>query len=517
MRHGKLRRSLAAASATAMAGAALVVGGGVASAEAISNTGEVKGNATLGNRLEFKRTVSEKEVTYGDTVTITSEIIDSYGTTWWANTHSWIESNTPSCFDYVGDSPGETHTATWKAWNGDWETPSSKPGEFKPSANAIRIDFPVVVSDPLVLKADYVVKCDAGDAVATGGMSWKGTYGSSGDTYKNFGPSIKVNRASVDNFFLHAPATPEVSKPTTLTVDTDAPEGSTITFSVDGQTLTGTVAGGTATATWTPSSSGSKTIKATFAGTATHVGKETQRTVTVAAQTVDSTVTLDVPGTAQVGQTAQLKATVSPQEAGGTVTFRENGTDIATVSVPAGGIVTTDWIPGTAGSRTIDAVFSGRSGVRPGTAVGQSVQVAAAPVEKVVTKTSVSPIPMTLVNGTVTLEAKVDTNQAGGTITFYDGNTELGTVDVGQGGVATYAWTPTTEGERTIRAVFSGTDTAHQSQGTANAIVTSATDVDPEDPTDPGTPGGNTGSLGSLTGLSSGGTNGGGSLGSLGS
>lgn len=491
-----MRRSLAAASATVMAGAALVVGGaGVASAAPVSKPGEVTGNSFLNNRLEFKRTISEGEVTYGDTVTITSEIIESYGGTWFANTHKWIENNTSECLDYVEG------TAKWRAWpSEDFETPATKPNEFKSTDEAIRIEFPVRVSDPLVLEADYVVKCDAGESVDTGGMSWDGTYGDSGDNFKNFGPAIIVNRASVSEFFLAAPNALEVAKAETLTVDTNAPEGSDVIFEVDGQSLPAKVSGGKATATWAPSSAGTKTVTATLKPTGTHLGKSTQRTVIVAAQTVDSTLTIDAPTDAQVGVVTQLTATVSPDGAGGTVTFTEQGEVVDSVAVPASGQVTVDWIPATEGQRSIDAVFSGRPGVRGSTAIGKPVTVAPKAPDMQSSTTTVSPVEITELGGTVVLTATVDP-AAGGTVSFYDGATLIETVDVDANGVATYNWTPATEGERTVRAAYSGAGTVLPSAGTTKVVISSSSDTpEPGDPIGPGTPGGNSGSLGSLTG-----------------
>lgn len=491
-----------------MAGAALVVGGaGVASADELAKSGTVSGST--GNKLEFKRTISSGEVTYGDTVTITSEIVDSTGITWWANTHSWIENNTERCLQYV---PG---SAEWRAWPREsFENPLTKPGEFKPSENVIRAQFPVVVSDPLVLKADYVVLCNAGDEVATGGMSWKGTYGSSGGNYTNFGPTIKVNRASVNEFFLRALDSAEAGKPTTLSVSTTAPDGSKVVFEVDGQTLNATVGGGAASAEWTPSSSGTKQLKATLLQTGTHLGKTATRTISVAEEIVGSEVVIDAPANAEVGEATRLAASVTPTGSGGTVTFKEEGVVIDEVSVPANGIAEIEWIPSAAGDRSIDAEFSGRPGVNASNAIGRVVNVQPASIEKQSSVTELDPIAMTQLGETVTLRAKVNPAEAGGTVTFYDGGVRLGEVAVGADGVATFEWTTTTEGQRTIRAVYSGTDKVLSSQDTTRATITAATNTpDPEEPNEP-EPDEGTGSLGSLTG-SGGGGNASGSLGSL--
>lgn len=489
-----MRRSLAAASAAAMAGATLVVvGAGIASAEPATASGRYQDKLNT-QSLEFERAVSQKVVTYGDTVTVTSKIIDSKG--WWVgNTHHWIEDTTPACMKYVDG------TARWKALGGGWENPSTKPGEFAaPTSTAIRAQFNVPVSDPLELEARYVVNCDAGQ-LATGGMSWNGTLKDNESDSLTMGPTITVNRVAVSKLFLATPASPTAGKPSTLKAETDAPEGSTISFAVDGQTLTGKVAGGVATTEWTPSSSGTKTVVATFAQTGTHLGKSTSRDVTVAAATVGSTVNLTAPASAQVGVPVELSATVTPTGAGGTVTFKEQGTIIDTVNVPADGVVRAQWIPATQGERTIDAEFTGRTGVAPSIAIGKPVDVAPKAAEMETSSVALDPVDMTELGETINLRATVDPASAGGKVSFYDGGTFIGEASVGENGVVTFDWKPEAQGVRTVRAAFSGTGTVLPSQSTIQVTITSTTDpTDPTDPTDTETPGDGSGSLGSLTG-----------------
>ncbi|WP_188065105.1 Ig-like domain-containing protein [Dietzia sp. ANT_WB102] len=509
MRQATIRRTLAVASATAMAGAALaVVGAGTASAESITMPGRYQ-NKLNTQSLEYERTVSQKVVTHGDTVTVTSKIIDSNGL-WIGNTHYWIQDTTPACMNYVDG------TARWKALGGNWESPSTKPREFAaPTSTAIRAHFNVPVSDPLELEAQYVVNCDAGQ-LASGGMSWNGTLKDNESDSLTMGPTITVNRAAVSKLFLATPASPTVGKSSTLKVETDAPEGSTISFAVDGQTLTGKVAGGEASTEWTPSSSGTKTVVATFAQTGTHFGKSTSRDVTVAAATVESTVNLTAPASAQVGVPVELSATVAPVGEGGTVTFKEQGQVVNSVKVSASGVVTTQWIPATEGGRSIDAEFSGRSGVAPSVAEGKLVNVAPKAADMESSSVALAPVDMTELGETIKLRATVDPASAGGKVSFYDGGTFIGEASVGENGVATLDWKPEMQGVRTVRAEFSGTDTVLPSQGTIQVTITSTTE--PTDPTDPGTPGDGSGSLGSITGSLSGESGGmsSGSLSSLG-
>lgn len=122
MRHGTMRRTLAAASAAAMAGAALVVvGAGVASAGEKTAPGQTADRA--GNYMSYSRTVSDDVVTYGGTVTISAKI-ERKG---WANTAtlSSMRNLHPECFKYVDGS------AKWTV-SGNTYTQADKPSEVKP-------------------------------------------------------------------------------------------------------------------------------------------------------------------------------------------------------------------------------------------------------------------------------------------------------------------------------------------------------------------------------------------------
>lgn len=507
MRYGSMRRTLAAASAATMAGAALVVAGsGVAAAAPVTATASDKGMTGI-------RTVSNSTPVYGETVTVTTELRRSGSNAWLAY---WVKDHHPDCFEYVENSL--EWTVGGKTYNegnaGDDVTVGADFLEINPWAANSWIP-------PVVATADYVVNCDAG-AISSGGMSWDSTWFSlippaGGEVNKSaLGPTINVQRKGT-SVFLHAPTSPQAGQTVTLSVDTtNIPDGSQITFTVDGQPVgTGTVSGNSATLPWTPTTAGTKTVRASFAQTATHGGSQSgERIVTVSPTNVNSNVTVDVAGTPKVGQSSQVTATVTPEGAGGTVVFKDNGTVIGDAIVDASGNASIGWIPTVAGQRTIDAEFSGRPGVNP-SSNGVPVTVAEADPNQVATTTVLDPIATSPAGEPITLTATVSTNAPGGTVTFYDGSTVIGTAPVGAGGVATFEWTPTTDGVRTVRAEFSGEGVNLASAGTAQAIITPAVE-DPEDPTDPGTPGGNSGSAGSLTG-SLGGENASGSLGSLGS
>ena len=241
MSQGTMRRALAAASATAMAGAALVVGGaGVASAATATEKG-----------MTATRTVSNVSPVHGETIKVTTEVKRSGSNAWLLY---WIKDHRDPCLSYVPDSLAWTVSgkAYNKAnnWNGAWDDVTIGQNFVEINPFAANSWIP-----PVVATADYVVNCDAGP-IDSGGVSWDSTWFAlvppqGGEVNKpQLGPQINVQRASIEQFFLAAPGTLEVNTPATLTVDTSAPAGSTVTFKVEGQTYTATVADGRATASW---------------------------------------------------------------------------------------------------------------------------------------------------------------------------------------------------------------------------------------------------------------------------
>ena len=480
MRSGLIRRSLAAASATVMAGAALVVGGaGVASAEPVSASHQTPGNA-VESRFNVTRTVSEGSPTYGDTVTVTTNVERDN----WIYLLYEVRDFTPSCFEYVSGS-----------------AQANKGGDISVDAERVRWTYGAGRNaNPFTMTADYRVLCDAGQ-VGTGGTWIKRAPGGNdelGD--RNMGPSINVMRKGTSILF-HQPTNPEVGQEVTLRVDTsNVPDGSQVDFTVDGETIgSGTVQNGNASVPWAPATPGNKNIRATFARTSTHTGSTADRTVVVSEANEDSTLSVDVAGTPTVGQSTRLTAEVAPAGAGGMVEFRANNVVIGEVPVQSDGTAALNWIPTEPVLTTIDAFFSGREGVNPSTGVAPAFTVNPAAPGAEQTSTTLEPVDTLSVGQATTLSATVSPSNADGTVAFYDGQTLIGTATV-INGVATFEWNPATEGARTIRAEFTPAGNFLASQGTTQAVVTpQPVDEEPEpepEPTDPGA----SGSLGSLTG-----------------
>ncbi|MCD2263901.1 Ig-like domain-containing protein [Dietzia aurantiaca] len=418
-----------------------------------------------------------------------------------------VRSDVPPCFERVvgttnGQASGGAHI-------------SEPHGQFSFSGNRVGWTGPGV-GPWFWMETDYTVLCNAGN-VPTGGAEFASVAGSYRGSM-SLGPTVNVKRLGT-SVFLTQPAHPQVGQQVTFSVvTTNVPNGDQVAFSIDGAPAgVGTVNNNHATLTYTPSSPGTKEVRASFVQTGTHGGSASAvRTMSVSQANVNSTVSVDATAGAKVGQVTQLTATVSPAEAGGTIVFSDQGAEIGSAPVGADGAASIDWIPQTAGERTIDADFSGRTGVNPSNGA-TSVNVAAADPNDVATNTTLAQIPHGQVGEQITLSATVDAGVAGGSVSFYDGSTLIGTAPVDGNGQATVNWTPSTEGDRTVRAVFSGHGVYLSSQATTQTFIAPAIvepEPEPEPGPDPDPDGPNSGSLGSLTGSSDAG-NASGSLGSL--
>ncbi|SEK70274.1 Ig-like domain-containing protein [Rhodococcus maanshanensis] len=218
------------------------------------------------------------------------------------------------------------------------------------------------------------------------------------------------------------------------------------------------------------------------------VGTYLNRGPTLTVSKGSTNTTLNPITGATVGKNTVLIANVTPAAAGGTVTFKEDNRIISTAYVGSDGTATAQWAPATAGQRTITADFSGR-GDTVGSRATATVTVAPAGGNATASTTTLNPITGATANKATTLKAKVNPAAAGGTVEFKDGDTVLGTAQVGANGEATHQWTPTTEGQRTITATFSGRNGVTGSTTTQQVTVAKA-----------GTTPGGAGSLDSLLG-----------------
>ena len=276
---------------------------------------------------------------------------------------------------------------------------------------------------------------------------------------------------------LNVPATAVTGAAVDLVATVD-PAGATGTVEFkDGDTVLGTapVNAGVATLSHTFTAAGSHSITAAYSGDASNApSASAASTVDVTVAVVDTTTTLNVPGTAKTGTAVDLTATVSPAEATGTVEFKDGDTVLGTAPVNAG-VATLNHTFTTVGNHDITAVYSGADGFATSTSAVSSVEVAV----NVVDTTTTLNVAATATTGTaVELTATVAPAEATGTVEFKDGATVLGTAPV-TGGTATLSHTFTTAGSHSITAVYGGADSFAGSSSTPSTV--SVTDPAPGD------------------------------------
>jgi len=153
-----------------------------------------------------------------------------------------------------------------------------------------------------------------------------------------------------------------------------------------------------------------------------------------------------------------LRADNGGTPGGGTVTFYSGDTLLGTGILFAGGTAYLFLEPGTypTGTQSIRAVYSGAPGFKA--AESESVTVTVPAPARAVTTTTLGVTGSAVVGLTATLTATVRNSGGavpGGSITFYDGSTVLGTATVGANGVATLT-TTLRLGQRAFKAAYSG-------------------------------------------------------------
>ncbi|MDV8003333.1 Ig-like domain-containing protein [Rhodococcus sp. IEGM 1318] len=311
------------------------------------------------------------------------------------------------------------------------------------------------------------------------------------DTTNGRGPSINVQK-NVSTTAVSPVSGAQVGQPVTLSATvTGGADGDQVEFFDAGSKIgAGSLANGVATLAWTPTTRGDHSITAKFADTARAVGSASAALIVNVSQAdVQSSTTLAPISGAQVGKSTALKATVSASGTGGTVTFKVGGTVLASVPVAGNGEATYAWVPTVAGAQTVEAVFSGRSGVT-GSSTTANVTVAEQPAGTTSSTTDLS-VGAGQVGVAQTISAQVSPANAGGTVTFKDGETVIGTATVDSSGKASLSWKPATQGQRIVAAEYSGAGTVTASSDQVSVQIAA--------PVDGGEPGnGGTGSLGSL-------------------
>ncbi|WP_305093395.1 Ig-like domain-containing protein [Prescottella sp. R16] len=472
-----IRRVVGGLSAFAIA-AGFAVTAGVGAANAAPGTVEWNQN----NR-PISRTISNVTPEVGETITATSVIRRE----WSLEVINAVKDLHPTCLEYV---PGSAKV------NGSAVTPESIESDFVRTTGSWTVQ-PYTGQKTLTYEVSYVVGegCDRDTPL----MTTLHVSGGLGDgIYQDKGPTISVAKSDTTTT-LGAVSGAKVGEVTKLSATVAGGiQGDPVDFYVGtGKVGSGTLdAQRTATFDWTPSTKGTVSVQAKFAGTAkSNASESAAQNVTVTKENVASSTTLAAVTGAQVGRASALTATVNPTGSGGDVTFKHGATILGKASVDAGGTATYQWVPAQAGSYTVTAEFSGRDGVNASSTTG-TVEVAEKPSE-----TTDSSTVVTAGNGKAgvaqTLSAKV-TGAAGGTVTFKVGDLVVGTAQVGNDGNATLSWTPAAAGEFIVTAQYSGAGTVNASSDTVSVVIASADNGGGDNGGDGGT--GSLGSLGNIFG-----------------
>ncbi|MHD0303251.1 beta strand repeat-containing protein [Rhodococcus erythropolis] len=252
-----------------------------------------------------------------------------------------------------------------------------------------------------------------------------------------------------------------------------APTGGTVQFK-DGGTDIGApvaVANGVATLPHTFTAAGDHSITAVYDGVLEFLTSTSPaRTVSVAAADVQTTTALTVPSSAVEQTSVALTANISPAADGGTVQFKDGGTDIGGPIAVTAGAATLDHTFTTTGSHSITAVYSGTAGFGGSTAQAQTIEISGS----ALSTTTTLQVPAAAITGTaVDLTATVAPNNAVGTVQFKSNGTAIGTPVTVTSGVATLSHAFDAAGAQSITADFTAGAGFVSSSASAQTVTVS--------------------------------------------
>jgi hypothetical protein len=241
----------------------------------------------------------------------------------------------------------------------------------------------------------------------------------------------------------------------TATVSGGATPTGTVTFKDNGSAISGAVAlNGSGQAQFTTSALtlGSHPITADYSGDGTHPAGSSA-TLNQVVNNPPTTTTLAPAGPVTFGSLLTLTATVAPNTATGTVTFKDGATTIGSGTL-SGGTASMTTLTLSGGSHSITAVYGGDANFSGSTSAPQTVVVNPAATATALSA-SANPVPF---GTSVTFTAMV-TSSAGtptGSVSFTDGATTLGTGTL-SAGTATFTTSTLAAGAHTIKATYSAT------------------------------------------------------------
>ncbi|MGX1769973.1 Ig-like domain repeat protein, partial [Dietzia sp. NPDC055343] len=232
---------------------------------------------------------------------------------------------------------------------------------------------------------------------------------------------------------------------------------------------------GGAAAMWTPTTPGTYQVTAHYMGTSDTNPSNSPSATTITVGAKQSSITLDGPASASVGQTATLTAATSGIADGEIITFTGTGTVTGTgtgdqdrTAVVANGQATLEWAPSATGTYQIRAVYAGSDTVDGSQSDVLDVVVGLAQTQTSTVTASSEPV----TGAPVTLSATVTGGSLGADVVFRDGTADLCTAQLGGDGTAACEWIPTQIGAVNVTAHYAGDDATAASQSSSPTTVT---------------------------------------------
>jgi len=428
------------------AGFAATVGVGAAGAAPASVTWN-DGNS------KFTRTVSNSTPSVGETVTVSTKFERTGGVVEYIQA---VKDLHPTCLTYVsGNTGGPEIAADYTRVTGSWPV------------------YPNISPKSQTFEFNYLVNANCARATPLmTTMHYGGSLGSG--TYTDKGPTITVAKDATTTTLAAVPTPVLTGQSVTLTATvTGAAQGNTVEF-YDGTTKLGEGqinASGTGTFVWTPATAGARSLSAKFAGTAVANSSQSAAQNVQVNAPANTTVALSVPGTALTGAPVTLTANVAPQNATGTVQFKDNGTNIGSPVPVSSGQATLQHTFTTSGAHSITADFTAGSGFVNSSAPAQTVTVNAP------TSTTLQAPASATTGQQVTLSAGVQPAGAVGTVQFKDNGTAIGSPVAVVAGQASLQHTFAAAGAHSITAEFLGGAGFAGSTSAAQSVAVSDPDV----------------------------------------
>ncbi|ATI36198.1 hypothetical protein CPI83_27905 [Rhodococcus sp. H-CA8f] len=252
-----------------------------------------------------------------------------------------------------------------------------------------------------------------------------------------------------------------------------APTGGTVQFKDGGTDIGAPVAvvNGVATLPHTFTAAGDHSITAVYDGVLEFLTSTSPaRTVSVAAADVQTTTALTVPSSAVEQTSVALTANISPATDGGTVQFKDGGTDIGGPIAVTAGAATLDHTFTTTGSHSITAVYSGTAGFGGSTAQAQTIEISSS----ALSTTTTLQVPAAAITGSaVDLTATVAPNNAVGSVQFKSNGTAIGSPVTVSGGTATLSHSFDAAGAQSVTADFTAGAGFVSSSASAQTVTVS--------------------------------------------